>query len=88
MKVAAILRDLSSTFLEDFAAMAPGEKLAWCIGDSGRASGVTVKVGSGSFRDAVEWNALMRGPHRLSCSVENRRGYKLATFITLPGATR
>lgn len=88
MKATAILRDLSAPFMEDFAAMTPEEKLQWCIGDSGRVSGVTVKVGSGSFREAVEWNSMRQRPHRLSCSVESRRGYKLAVFIMLPGATR
>lgn len=39
-----------------------------------------MKVGNGSFRDRVELNSMIKGPHTITFKLEPRRGYKLATF--------
>lgn len=39
------------------------------------------KIENGAFRDAVELNSLMKGPHTIDFKLEKRRGYKLATFV-------
>jgi len=41
---------------------------------------ITMKIGSGQFRDAVELNSMMRSPCRFEFKLEPRKGYKLATF--------
>lgn len=41
---------------------------------------VTMKIGNGQFRDAVELNALLRVPCNFVFRLEPRKGYKLATF--------
>ena len=38
------------------------------------------KIEGGAFRDAVELNALVKGPHTIDFKLEKRRGYNLATF--------
>ena len=38
------------------------------------------KIESGAFRDAVELNSLVKGPHTIDFKLEKRRGYNLATF--------
>ena len=43
-------------------------------------SGVKMKIGNGSFRDKVDLNQIMRGDYSLSYKLENRKGYRLATF--------
>ena len=44
--------------------------------------GVSIRVGlSNAFRDRVELNQLIRDGVEPSFKLENRRGYKLATFI-------
>lgn len=40
---------------------------------------VSMKIGSGQFRDQVELNLMMRSPCTFSFKLEPRRGYKLAT---------
>ena len=39
-----------------------------------------MKIGSGSFRDRVELNSMIKRPHTITFKLEPRRGYKLATF--------
>lgn len=39
-----------------------------------------MKIGSGSFRDRVELNSMIKGSHTITFKLEPRRGYKLATF--------
>jgi hypothetical protein len=41
---------------------------------------ITMKIGSGQFRDAVELNSMLRNPCRFEFKLEPRRGYKLITF--------
>ena len=52
-------------------------KLLWNITDP---QIVSTKVGGGMFKDRVTLNQLRRGYFELSYKLENRRGYKLATF--------
>jgi hypothetical protein len=62
--------------------MAPMDALQkltkWAFGDLRHC--VTVKYGSGAFRDRVEWNAIICAQKPLSFKIESRRGYKLITF--------
>lgn len=41
---------------------------------------VSMKIGTGQFRDRVELNQLLRGPVSIDYKIEPRRGYMLATF--------
>ena len=41
---------------------------------------VSMKIGSGQFRDAVDLNMLLREPVTYSYRLEPRKGYRLATF--------
>ena len=41
---------------------------------------ISIKIGSGQFRDAVDLNQLMREPCTFSFKLESRKGYKLASF--------
>lgn len=45
---------------------------------------VSMKIGAGQFRDAVELNRLLRGPCAFTFSIAPRRGYRLATFTVRP----
>lgn len=41
----------------------------------------TLKIGNGSFRDKVDLNHMMKNGGRvITCKLEPRKGYKLATF--------
>lgn len=43
---------------------------------------VKQKIGTGQFRDKVELNQLLRDPaQKIEFKLENRKGYKLATFL-------
>ena len=45
---------------------------------------VSLKIGSGQFRDAVELNQILRGCCSVAFKLEPRRGYMLATFDIAP----
>jgi hypothetical protein len=90
MQATAILKDFSSLFYDGdterpdvfpgFLHQSPAEQ--WKKVQSLKADGrVSVRIGhANAFRDQVELNQLVRGPHSIACKVEPRRGYKLATF--------
>lgn len=87
MKVTAILKDFSECFYEGreesgipaFLHVSPAEQ--WAIVKRLSAEKrVSMKINLGQFRDAVELNSMMRSPCNITCKVEPRRGYKLATF--------
>lgn len=89
MQVTFILRNLSDTFFEGLGESIIGldnldnqskfNTLArHAKGDLKHC--VSMKAGSGQFRDQVELNQLLRGPVSIDYKIEPRRGYKLATF--------
>jgi hypothetical protein len=84
MKATAILRDFSDVFyngghgIPSFLALSPMERFEKLVSMGNEQ--VPVRCGNGSFRDRVEFNQLRRGPCSVTCKIEPRRGYKLATF--------
>lgn len=81
MKITATLHNLTDSFYVELAALEPRaaydrlnklrHDLPHCI---------KLKIGNGSFRDAVDLNSLMKRPHTFTVKLEPRRGYNLATF--------
>lgn len=89
MKTTAIFRNLSDQFWNGFGDSIPAFLGQSPLGQFQRAKRlvhempgyVTLKVGNGSVRDAVEWNQLFRdSSHRLTAKIEPRKGYRLVTF--------
>ncbi|WP_157266566.1 hypothetical protein [Azohydromonas aeria] len=86
MKVTVILKGLSQAFyagsatLPAFDAMDPAAKFQCCRELVRAGNGRTMQIGSGQMRDAAELNQLLCGPVAISCTVEPRRGYRLAVF--------
>lgn len=91
MKVTAIIKNVNDAFFQGFGDSIKGlnnmsdlEKFDYLLN-----KGVTdpqivsTKVGGGMFKDRVALNQLRRGYFELSYKLENRRGYKLATFEVL-----
>ena len=85
MKITAILKDFTDHFynggetIPSFLSM--DNRAKWeKIKRMGHEKRVSVKIGNGQFRDAVELNQLMREPVDIDFKLEPRRGYKLATF--------
>lgn len=94
MKVTFILKDLSEQFFHGFGSsirgllnMSDAEKLDY-LTNRCRDLQVKQKVGNGSFRDRVDYNALVKQPHRIAFKLEDRRGYRLATFEVQPEGGR
>lgn len=83
MQVTFILKNLSPEFVASKEAAGTEALFAWL---NKQAMGgdlkhcVSVKVGSGQFRDRVELNQIMRSNPPMAYSIAPRRGYKLATF--------
>jgi len=85
MKITAILYNLTDAFCAELAELEPRaaydrlnklrHDLPHCI---------KLKIGNGSFRDAVDLNSLMKREHTFTVKIEPRRGYKLATFTVTP----
>ena len=89
MKTTAIFRNLSDQFWNGFGDSIPSFLGKPALEQFQRAQRlvyempgyVTLKVGNGSFRDAVEWNQLFRDSRdKITATIEPRRGYKLITF--------
>lgn len=88
MKATAILRNLSDTFWNGsehfptpgFLTQNPKEQWARVLQLCRERYSATLKIETGQFRDQVELNQILRGEHTIACTVEPRRGYKLATF--------
>jgi hypothetical protein len=80
MKMTFILKGWSEQFYTGFSDwkgfdnMTDLERLEWCKKQGG------LKCGNGSFRDRVECNTIFKDKP-LSSTIENRKGYKLLTFI-------
>lgn len=84
MQVTVILKDFTDIFYADLAAMSAADQFAKCqrLHNDKR---VSLKIGSGAFRDAVELNAMRRDNPKIVFNLEPRRGYKLGTFIFTKG---
>ena len=88
MKVTAIIKNANDAFFEGFGESIKGlnnmgdkEKFDYLLNMGvSNPSIVTTKVGGGMFKDRVELNQLRRKDFSLSYKLENRKGYKLATF--------
>jgi len=88
MKVTAIIKNVSEQFfsgfgdsIQGFNSMDDKEKFNYLMNKGvSNPEMVTTKVGSGMFKDKVELNQLRRKDFSLKYKLENRRGYKLATF--------
>lgn len=88
MKVTAIIKNVSDAFFEGFGESITGldnmsdlEKLNYLMNAGvSKPHMVTTKVGSNMFRDKVELNQLRHKDFSIAYKLENRKGYKLATF--------
>jgi hypothetical protein len=89
MKATAVFRNLSDQFWNGFGDSIPAFLSQSPLEQFERSKRlvhempgyVTLKVGNGSVRDAVEWNQLFRDPsRRLTAKIEPRKGYRLMTF--------
>jgi hypothetical protein len=87
MKVTCILKDFTDSFYNGFGDSIPGllnmadpekfEKLRIMASEKR----ITMKIGNGSFNQAVELNQIRCSRHpRYTFKLEPRKGYKLATF--------
>jgi hypothetical protein len=96
MKITFILKDLSDQFYNGLRSetkefdivglnnLSNEEKLDYLFKTTHEgALKISSKIGSGSFRDRVEFNQMRRKEMKISYKLENRRGYKLATFEVL-----
>ena len=84
IKVTVIIRDVTDAFFEGVGNsiigllnMTDADKFTHLNKQLER---FPMKIGSGSFRDRVELNSMIKGPHAITFKLEPRRGYKLATF--------
>jgi len=88
MKVTVIIKDKTEQFFTGFGDSIIGlnnlddkEKFDYLLNKGVEPhSGITTKIGNGSFRDRVELNQLRRKCPRFDYKLENRKGYKLVTF--------
>jgi hypothetical protein len=85
MRITFNVKDVSDTFYARLEPMSASERLEYLLAKSAKGSGleqcVKAKIGSGQFRDAVEYNALKRTGVRVECEGPlPRRGYRLFTF--------
>lgn len=88
MKITAIIKNANDAFFDGFGESIKGlnnmndkEKFDYLLNMGvSSPSIVTTKVGGGMFKDRVELNQLRRKDFSLSYKLENRKGYKLATF--------
>ena len=88
MKVTAIIKDVNDQFFSGNGGSIVGlnnlddkEKFDYLMNKGvSPGSGITTKVGNGSFRDKVELNQIRRNCPRFTYKLEFRKGYQLATF--------
>jgi hypothetical protein len=82
MKVTCIIKDKTDLFYEQLAGIE--DKFHYLA--HGQHYNISVKIGSSNaFRDRVELNQITRGPHQIIYKLENRKGYRLATFEITKG---
>jgi hypothetical protein len=87
MRVTVIIKYVTDAFFDGIPGsfkglnqMSAAEKFAH-LSKNARDFGMTMKIGTGQFRDAVDLNALLRGPHTITYALLPRRGYRIAEFI-------
>ena len=88
MKTTFILSNLTDKFYSGFGEsivgllnMSDAEKFAYLNKmRAGLPSAIKMKIGNGSFRDAVDLNSIVKRAHNVTFKLEPRKGYKLATF--------
>jgi len=87
MRATVILKNLSCDFwngsphfpIPGFLTQSPSEQWKRC--NSLCAAGMaTIKVGRGSFMEQIELDQICKNSHAVTCSIEPRKGYKLAVF--------
>lgn len=91
MKITYILKDFTQAFYDGlppsivgFNTLSNSDKFRKLEAMRGERR-VTCKVGNcDSFRDKVELNQTLKGPHSIQFKLEPRKGYKLATFEISP----
>lgn len=89
MKITFTIKDKSESFYENLAALSDVEKFAYLNKNAHGTyamHGLSMKIGTGQFRDKVELNQIMRTTPVYAYTLGNRRGYKLATFEITQGA--
>lgn len=86
MKVTFIMKDKTDAFYHGFGDsitgllnMSDADKFAY-LNKNRHDLSITMKIGSGQFRDSVELNQLLRTSPKITFKLEARKGYKLATF--------
>ena len=92
MKVTAIIKNVSEQFFIGYGDSIAGlnnlsdlEKFNYLMNKGvSNPETVTTKVGGNMFRDKVELNQIRRKPFSIDYKLENRKGYKLATFEITP----
>lgn len=94
MRVTLIIKNVSEAFLGGIPGLSKGlnhmsdsEKFAY-LSKNARDFGVTMRIGSGQFRDAVDLNALLRSPHAITYALLPRRGYRIVEFIVTAKAVK
>ena len=91
MKITYILKDFTPAFYDGllpsivgFSTLSDSDKFKKLERMRGEQR-VSCKVGNcDSFRDKVELNSTLKGPHSIQFKLEPRKGYKLATFEINP----
>lgn len=84
IKVTVIIKDVTDAFFEGMGDsiigllnMTDADKFTYLNKQLAR---FPMKISSGSFRDRVELNSMIKKSHTITFKLEPRRGYKLATF--------
>lgn len=83
MKVTFILKNLTDRFYDGLSDLSNTDKF-WELrklsaGDLRHC--ISMKIGTGQFRDAVDLNEIVKRDHSATFKIEPRKGYRLATFI-------
>lgn len=90
MKITVIVKNVTDQFNANLAAMDVVKQLEYLFAGSRPYSGlercISVKIETGQFRDAVEFNALKRQPMDVTLVSEPRKGYRLLTFTCVKAA--
>ena len=81
MKVTFIIKGKAQFWLDDLAARSAEEAFGFLVLAQKESPGITIKIGDGSTRDAVDFNLGVKARGAVSFKLEDRKGYKLATFV-------
>ena len=86
MKITFILKNISERFMQDIQGRLDADTLLAYKYLNEKAllaeykHLISQKIGTGSFRDRVDWNRLLRQSPTLEAKIESIKGYKLLTF--------